>query len=167
MKLLKPDRAKLSIEKSSRERFDEFWPFIVQWEGSKYEWVAEDRGGPTKYGIDARSHPNVDIRNLTEEQAKFIYWKDYWEKNACASESYPLGEILFDICVNNGRGTANKLFGRLTFADKLSKASQLLDLRDQFYRDIVTNRPSQKKFLKGWLNRNNALRRKLNLSINN
>ena len=37
-----------------------------------------DRGGETKYGISKRAYPNVDIKNLTLDKAKQIYYNDYW-----------------------------------------------------------------------------------------
>lgn len=33
----------------------------------------------TKYGIAANTYPNVDIKNLTWEQAKAIYKRDFWD----------------------------------------------------------------------------------------
>src|SRR6478735_11274468 len=53
--------------------FDEYFDWLVPWEGAAYENVPGDPGGPTKYGIDQRSHPDVNIRALTKEQAKAIY----------------------------------------------------------------------------------------------
>jgi hypothetical protein len=40
------------------------------------ENVPGDDGGLTKYGIDEESHPDVDIANLTRDQAIAIYAKD-------------------------------------------------------------------------------------------
>ncbi len=37
-----------------------------------------DPGGATKYGISQRSYPKLDIANLTADQAKEIYWRDWW-----------------------------------------------------------------------------------------
>jgi lysozyme family protein len=37
-----------------------------------------DPGGETKFGISKREYPDLDIRNLTREQAIAIYWHDYW-----------------------------------------------------------------------------------------
>lgn len=37
-----------------------------------------DAGGETKFGISKRSHPAVDIKALTVEDAKHIYLDDYW-----------------------------------------------------------------------------------------
>ena len=33
----------------------------------------------TKYGIAANTYPNLDIRNLTRDQAVEIYRRDFWE----------------------------------------------------------------------------------------
>ncbi len=38
-----------------------------------------DRGGKTNYGISQRQYPDLDIANLTEEQAIAIYRRDYWQ----------------------------------------------------------------------------------------
>lgn len=37
-----------------------------------------DPGGETKYGISKRSYPNLDIKNLTREQAMDIFCHDFW-----------------------------------------------------------------------------------------
>lgn len=67
----------------------------------------------TKYGISAMSYPHLDIRNLSIEQAKEIYYQDYW----CASfvENLPnnVRGIYFDSCVNHGIGRANKFLQRV------------------------------------------------------
>jgi len=47
---------------------DEIIPWLFKWEGTYYEDDKDDPGGATKFGIDQRSHPHVDIRNLTAEQ---------------------------------------------------------------------------------------------------
>ncbi|MGO9606886.1 MAG: glycoside hydrolase family 108 protein [Candidatus Binataceae bacterium] len=38
----------------------------------------EDPGGETKFGISARYHPGVDIKNLTRDEAIAIYWSEWW-----------------------------------------------------------------------------------------
>ena len=38
----------------------------------------DDRGGMTKFGISQRAHPELDIPNLTKEEAKQVYFEDYW-----------------------------------------------------------------------------------------
>lgn len=40
----------------------------------------DDPGGETNWGISKRSYPDLDIRNLTREQAKEIYKVDFWNR---------------------------------------------------------------------------------------
>ena len=139
-------------------RFKDMMPYLVGIEGSKYENDPDDPGGATKFGIDQRSHPNVNIRNLTLDQATQIYWEEYWQKNHCEDMPYPLGEAYFDTCVNAGRGRADQL---LTIT---RDAAKYIDAKDAFYRRLAAKRPKSRKYLKGWLNRDNALRKQLKLS---
>lgn len=153
-------------------RFTAFFPFIIKWEGSVYEDDPDDPGGATKYGIDQRSHPNVDIRNLTLAGAEQIYWDSYWTKVRADELPVGVGEVCMDIGVNNGTGRAAKWLQQLCGVDAdgvigprtieavtikgPSLANDLLDRREAFYREIGTGRMS--KYLKGWLNRNDDLR---------
>ena len=140
------------------KRFLAMIPFLWEWEGTKYENDPDDPGGATKYGIDQRSHPDEDIRKLTEARAKEIYWREYWQENKCEKFPYPLGEAFFDVCVNCGRGRADKLLA------VSRNTAEFLDARDDFYRRLAAARPKSAKYLKGWLNRNAALRRHLGVS---
>lgn len=140
-------------------------PFLWEWEGTKFENDSDDPGNyvngklvGTKYGIDARSHPKTDIKNLTEETAAAIYFDEYWQANRCEKMPYPMGEVFFDTCVNCGRGRADKLL-------QISRgAAGFLDARDAFYKRLAEARPRSRKYLKGWLNRTSALRRHLGVS---
>lgn len=79
------------------------------WTGGKYG-VGELKG--TKYGISAAAYPSLDIKNLTMDQAKEIYWRDYWQKAGCDSLSDPLALCVFDAAVNQGVGRAIKCLQR-------------------------------------------------------
>ena len=39
-----------------------------------------DAGGETNFGISKRQYPNLDIKNLTKQQAADIYKRDYYAK---------------------------------------------------------------------------------------
>lgn len=39
---------------------------------------SSDPGGETNMGIAKKFYPNIDIKNLTKEQAIDIYYTDYW-----------------------------------------------------------------------------------------
>ena len=38
----------------------------------------KDPGGVTKFGISQRSYPALNIRELTPDDAKALYQRDYW-----------------------------------------------------------------------------------------
>lgn len=56
----------------------------------------------TKYGVSAMAYPTLDIRNLTLDQAKEIYRRDYWSKVAGDDLPLPLAFLTFDAAVNHG-----------------------------------------------------------------
>lgn len=62
---------------SQMSAFDRIIPIIIEEEGG-YVNHPKDPGGETKYGISKRRFPNEDIKNLTKERAKELYYKHYW-----------------------------------------------------------------------------------------
>lgn len=78
-----------------------------------------DNGGPTKYGISQRSYPEYtedQIRNLTLDQARAHYVKDYWGPAGCDVVPDLVKFDHFDMAVNSSaRGrpvTAIKILQR-------------------------------------------------------
>lgn len=62
----------------------------------------------TKYGISAMTYPDLDIRNLTLDQAKAIYKRDWWDRiNADDIHSAIVFQV-WDFAVNAGMGTAKR-----------------------------------------------------------
>ncbi len=133
--------------------FDKALDFTLSWEGG-YSNDPVDPGGETNFGISKRAYPNVDIKALTRESASAIYERDYWKGGGCHLLPWSLNACHFDACVNHGPGRAA---GFLKMAKGDPKAYN--DAREQFYRSIVAKRPASAKYLKGWLNRLNALRK--------
>jgi lysozyme family protein len=81
--------------------YDEAFERLIGHEGG---WVnnPRDPGGETKYGISKRSYPRVDIKNLTLDDAKAIYHRDYWLAAGCDKLAPPLNYFVFDFAVNAG-----------------------------------------------------------------
>lgn len=76
----------------------------------------DDPGGETNWGISKRSYPDVDIKNLTREQAKAIYLRDFWEPLGAAP--FAVKFQVFDFAVNSGIQTAiRKLQAAIGVAD--------------------------------------------------
>src|SRR6185312_3562427 len=147
------------VSTSMTKRFLNFIPFVLDHEGGEYENDPDDPGGATRWGIDSRSHPNVDIKNLTKEEATEIYYDSYWEPNDCEDMPPELGESHFDACVNCGARRANKFLKAAG-----SNVLNYNDERDAFYHRLVKARPRSRKYLRGWLNRTHDLRTFLNLT---
>lgn len=68
-----------------------------------------DPGGETKYGISKRAYPEINIADLTREQAIDIYRKDYWEPIHGDSIPWPLALFVFDSAVNQGTHAAIRM----------------------------------------------------------
>lgn len=158
-------------------QFDEAFNIVISHEGG-YNNKKRDKGGETKFGISKRAYPNLDIKNLTLEQAKKIYKTDYWDKvKADLIVSRKVAIQMFDISINSGVKRAvllaqsalcdmgygigiDGILGDVTLKS-INKAgdilnSYLIERRKSFYRNIVLQDETQREFLNGWLNRANS-----------
>lgn len=66
----------------------------------------------TKFGISAMSYPTLDIKNLTLDQAKGIYYEDWWVKLGMDLFKPALSYQLFDAALNHGMGNASRMLQR-------------------------------------------------------
>jgi lysozyme family protein len=72
-----------------------------------------DSGGKTKYGITQKDMPNVNIADITPEQATAYYTEHYWKALYSEIESQDIANKLFDMGVLFGIGTAVKLLQKV------------------------------------------------------
>mgnify|MGYP000054720137 CR=1 FL=1 len=75
------------------------------WTGGK-EGVGELKG--TKWGLAAMTYPHLDIANITLEQAKEIYFNDWWLKLKMDCWPNVMKYQIFDAAFNHGTGRANQ-----------------------------------------------------------
>jgi hypothetical protein len=127
---------------SDKEIFNEAVEFVLRWEGG-YVNDPNDPGGETKYGISKRAHPDLDIKNLTLDEAKNIYYNDYWLKADCDHYFFPANYLMFDTSVNMGISRANDFF-----AISENWQDYLLN-RIDYYKGL----PTARYYLRGWVNR--------------
>lgn len=108
----------------------------------------DDSGGETKYGISQAAYPSLDIKKLTQDDARAIYREDYW--NAIKADQLPedIREAAFDAAVNHGVGWA-----RAALKEVDNQLVPFLERRKQAYEAIVAKNPVKKKYLRGWMNR--------------
>ena len=95
--------------------FDLAVKLVIGFEGA-YVNDPKDPGGETKWGISKRSYPDVDIRNLSTDDAKQIYKRDYWDKMQCDKLPEGLRLVVFDCSVNQGISMAAKTLQKLAGA---------------------------------------------------
>ena len=150
--------------------FDDIIEVVLHHEGG-YVNDPDDPGGETNFGIAKRSHPDVDIANLTKDGAKEIYKEHYWDRNKVEGLPEDLRHLYFDMCVNQGRGRAVKIMQRAANAKgadlvvdggmgpKTIAAMDGVELqrvrayRVKYYADLVTRKPDLEKFYFGWFRR--------------
>lgn len=100
--------------------FDSAFKRLLQYEGG-YTNDPKDRGNwttgvigkgeckGTKYGISAMAYPDLDIKNLTENQAKEIYKKVYWTDIGLDKLEPCLAVQVFDAAVQHGTKVSVRL----------------------------------------------------------
>jgi lysozyme family protein len=129
--------------------------------------VGELKG--TKYGISAASYPDIDIENLTKDQAIAIFRRDYWDMLKLSEiDSNRIAWKVFDLAVNCGRRTASKILqeavgatidgiiGYKTLeatnkADSDKVMNELVRLQQEYYSKIHND--INDIFYAGWIRR--------------
>jgi len=170
--------------------FESALAFVLRWEGGFVDHP-QDPGGRTNRGVTQRVYaawrarhglPPQDVRQVADAEVRAIYESDYWRPPCCDRLPERLDLVQFDTAVNMGVGRAVRLlqgavgcgvdgkFGTGTASavagcDPRSALSAYCDAREAYYRRLVAAKPDLRVFLKGWLNRLNALRREVGLPV--
>lgn len=154
---------------------------IIRREGSAYTDHPADRGGPTKYGItlatlraywrkmQRKGVPTVaNLQQLTENQARDMYWDEYVEGPGYDQIDHPaLRALVVDCAVQHGQDNATvfcqkalSMLGREVavdgkFGPKTAAAvnaepvrvlfARILALRAAFYGQLITRDPVRVK----------------------
>lgn len=147
-------------------------PVILMHEGG----LTNDTGGLTKFGISQKTYPNLDIKNLTADDAKKIYLRDFW--NPLKLDNFTnqhLATFVLDTAVNMGQKVAVKMLqiallkaGENLVVDgiigpqttgaanrqKPEFINSFIEDRIQFYENLATANPAKyAKFKDGWIDR--------------
>jgi lysozyme family protein len=168
--------------------FNQALQFVLRWEGSFVD-DPDDPGGRTNRGVtqkvydDWRSCKGLtrrDVKLLEDAELESIYNGNYWLPPRCDLLPTPLDLVQFDTAVNMGVGRAVRFlqasagcgvdgdFGSGTQdavaqCDPGTLLGDYCQRREDCYRNLVKRNPKLGKFLKGWLNRLNALRQEAGL----
>ncbi len=91
------------------ERFEKAIKKTLAHEGG-YVNDPKDPGGETNFGISKRTYRELDIKNLTREDAEAIYFEEWWQKyDYDAIDDLKIAEKVFDLAVNMGHTIAHCL----------------------------------------------------------
>lgn len=158
--------------------FNESIEIILRHEGGLADHP-NDPGGLTNFGISQRSYPNLDIRNLTKEDAKAIYRRDFWNKiRGDEIINQQVANQVLDFAVNSGPAQAGRslqrVINRVTRIDPpltvdgvigtktitaLNQSNparinnELVQERLSFYDTIIQKNPALSVFKNGWYRR--------------
>jgi len=161
-------------------------PFILKWEGGFVDDPL-DRGGATnmgitigtwkKFGYDKNGDGVIDVKDLKLLEVKDftdILKKRYWDKwKADNIDNQAIANTLVDWYWHSGSygikipqrvlGTdidgivGKKTLEKVNTCNKQEFLNALYQERKEFFLRITKSNPSQKRFIKGWLNRVNDL----------
>ena len=132
----------------------------------------DDPGGLTNFGISKKAYPDLDIRNLTQDDAMDIYYKDYWLRYKIDKLPINIQKIVFDGVVNMGSGmirvlqlTVNRKGGNLKLDGRIGKNTikytkrfkpepdRLRAYRVRYYINLIRRNPKLETFYYGWYKR--------------
>lgn len=162
-------------------------PHILKWEGGWSNDKA-DKGGPTMKGVTLAVYTSYcdkkgkgiptlqQLKNITKQEWEDIFKSMYWDRwKADQIENQFIANLLVDWVWTSGQYgikyaqqvldiTVDGIVGPKTINAVNSYPSQqelfqkLWLRRKKHFEAIASSNPSQKKFLKGWLNRLNDLK---------
>jgi lysozyme family protein len=138
-----------------------------------------DRGGPTKFGLSKKANPELDIPNLTIDQAREVYFRKYWNPLQIEKINSEIVQCeIFDTGVNCGKsGTAlisqralhflgeelaidgwfgPETLGKINFwvtRDIQALFKAMNGFQFIWYVDLVKKDPFQRVFTRGWMKR--------------
>ena len=157
--------------------------FVLRWEGGFVDHP-DDPGGRTNRGVTQKVYDGwrarqglsaQDVKLIADAEVHAIYASDYWLPPRCDVLDAPLDIVQFDTAVNMGVGRAVRFlqasagcnvdgdFGAATEravagCDRGNVLAAYCQRREDFYRGLVAKNPKLAVFLKGWMNRLDALR---------
>lgn len=141
------------------DTFEKALKFTLQWEGG-YVNHPNDKGGPTNMGITQRTYDQYrarqklgpkTVKEILEGEVEDIYRKEYWDRIAGDDYMKDFAIAAFDFAVNSGVERAKR------FINKYGDLNKFISAREDFLKSIGVGKNAV--FLKGWLNRINALRK--------
>jgi len=145
----------MSFTPTGNSSFDNALGFVFSQEGG-YKDVDGNTGAPVNMGINQKHNPDIDVKNLTPDQARNIYKSRYWDTIGADKLDPTAAKIAFDAAVNQGPEYAKRLI-----AETGGDPEKMMAHRLGRYAETVAGDKNQTGNLKGWMGRLEALRGEL------
>jgi hypothetical protein len=140
-----------------KSKFEMAIDFVLPREGG-YVNDINDPGGETNFGISKKKYPDLDIKNLTVQQAVEIYRRDYWDRYSIGYKySLPFCVAVFDSYVQHRPEVVDQLIIKSLINGDLFSVQKLITARRDYYGSIIEKNPNLQKFLANWTIRLNKL----------
>jgi lysozyme family protein len=178
------DRQDAEAAQLSLANFERAQEIIREFEG-KFVDHPDDPGGATNFGITRATLAEwrnvldvsvADVKNLSYNEAKEIYKKNYWDKNNCGEMPGPVALVVYNTGVHCGTGTAacylqrslnkrgaglkidGRIGGNTLAALRLAAAAEVCDSLIGLYEERLMGHPKIATFRDGFENRVKKLR---------
>lgn len=161
---------------------DVLYDFTAKWEGGISN-DPDDDGGLTSHGVTQatwdrwcrkKGMPSKPVTMSTAQEREQLYFEEFWQAAGCYKLSNRVAKVLFDTAVNPGVDRAIHLLQAALgveadgmFGPKTLRAAQavtevelcrrLVNARKGYYVARVFAARTNRKFLRGWLRRCDAL----------
>ena len=113
-------------------------------------FVTNDSGkGPSNFGVNKEANPDIDVSNLTADQAHQILKSRYYDKVVTPDMSPKMAQVAGDTAVNMGVSKAQTLINQSG-----GDPQKLIDLRRAEYQRLAQDDPEKYgQSLPGWMKR--------------
>lgn len=153
--------------------YDDAFRTAIGHEGG-YVFNPKDPGGETKFGLAKKYNPDLDIKNLTLDQAKNIYKERYWDKYKLDQFNDEHKTEAFNMLINSPSRAAKAIqrtvgvkpdgaIGPKTIeAMSKYKNDVMVDAKKEYFKSLaedkinssnVTQRENWQEHANGWANR--------------
>jgi hypothetical protein len=117
---------------------------VLQNEGG---YAPKDMNGkPVNFGINQGANPDLDVKNMTKDQAIQVYHDRYWVPSGAASLPANMQTPYFDVYVRNPK------FAKKALADSGGDPQKFMDISSRYFQNLA-KKPGNEKYAKPYATR--------------
>jgi len=157
------------------KHFINIMEYVLIFEGG-FSDILDDPGGATNFGVTQETYniynskkglPQKSVKYITLDEVYDCYYRYYYLPAGCDTLPPAISFVHFDTSVNFGIAGSKRLLLK-TFKDQeISKLDSLdkqialayVEVRKNKRYEIVSKNEKKRKFLRGWLNRDNKIQK--------